>query len=246
MSQRIRVLLQRGMLSAACMAVFAAALLLFGCTDRHEHELLHADAVAATCTESGSVGFWKCLGCGKLFADAEGTKEIEDAAVEALGHDWGEGEAEPVQLCTDDYTLTYTCQRAGCGETKTETVRGNAAHALDGGTVVKAATCVAEGERLFRCTNAGCTYTKTEVIPAAGHTLDAGTVVKAATCCEAGSRLYSCTAEGCNYTFTELIPATGAHILDEGEQIKAPTCLSAGEKCAAAPARAAPIPSSCP
>ena len=230
MSQRIRMLLQRGVLAAACMAVFAAALLLFGCTDRHEHELFHTDAVAATCTESGSVEYWKCLGCGKLFADAEGTKEIEDAAVEALGHDWGEGEAEPVQFCTDDYTLTYTCQRAGCGETKTETVTGNAAHALDGGTVIKAASCVAEGERLFRCTNADCAYTKTEVIPATGHILDAGTVVKAATCSEAGSRLYSCAAAGCNYTFTEIIPATGAHVLDEGEQTKAPTCLSAGEK----------------
>ena len=91
-----------------------------------------ADTIAATCTESGSVEYWKCSGCGKLFADAEGEREIEDAAVEALGHDWGEGEAEPVQFCTDDYTLTYTCQRAGCGETKAETVRGNAAHALDG------------------------------------------------------------------------------------------------------------------
>ena len=40
------------------------------------HSPEHHDAVAATCTSSGNIEYWKCLRCGKLFSDSELTSEI--------------------------------------------------------------------------------------------------------------------------------------------------------------------------
>jgi hypothetical protein len=42
------------------------------------HSLTHVEAVKPTYTAEGNKEYWKCEWCGKLFADAEGTKEITD------------------------------------------------------------------------------------------------------------------------------------------------------------------------
>jgi len=80
----------------------------------HVHTLAAAEAVPATCTEPGSIEYFVCSGCGRLFADAEGTREInvEDTDVPATGHSWGEwtvttpagceAEGEETRICGND------------------------------------------------------------------------------------------------------------------------------------------------
>ena len=58
-------------------------------TEALGHDLKHTEAKDATCTEAGNIEYWTCSGCGKLFSDEAGTKEIteEETVTEALGHD---------------------------------------------------------------------------------------------------------------------------------------------------------------
>ena len=52
------------------------------------HDLEEVKAAEATCTEDGNIAYWICTECGKLFADAEGKKELTlaDTVVKAAGH----------------------------------------------------------------------------------------------------------------------------------------------------------------
>lgn len=63
-----------------------------------EHELTLHEGVPATCTTAGTKAYYECK-CEKSFADAEGTEEITDLTIPALGHD----------LDADG-----KCQREGC------------------------------------------------------------------------------------------------------------------------------------
>ena len=56
--------------------------------ERCRHEMTAHEAVNATCTEDGSIAYWECTKCGKLFADAKGSKEITlaETVEKAKGH----------------------------------------------------------------------------------------------------------------------------------------------------------------
>ncbi len=56
------------------------------------HSMTHFVGKEATCEEEGSIEYWKCSKCNKLYSDAEGKKEItpEQLIVPAKGHDWGD------------------------------------------------------------------------------------------------------------------------------------------------------------
>ena len=41
----------------------------------HSHELVKTEAVAATCTEPGSIEYWTCSLCGRYFSDGNGETE---------------------------------------------------------------------------------------------------------------------------------------------------------------------------
>ncbi len=45
------------------------------------HDMTHRDAQTATCSEPGHIEYWSCGRCGKLFADAAGTKETQDVTL---------------------------------------------------------------------------------------------------------------------------------------------------------------------
>lgn len=47
----------------------------------HVHKLVHYNAKAATATADGNTEYWLCPGCGKYFADENGTKELTKADV---------------------------------------------------------------------------------------------------------------------------------------------------------------------
>ncbi|MBQ9062169.1 MAG: Ig-like domain-containing protein [Eubacterium sp.] len=77
------------------------------------HTMTRTAAVAATCEEAGNIEYYTCSVCGKLFEDADGTKEIssiEKIVVEALGHDWDEGVVTTEPTDTTPGVRTYTCK----------------------------------------------------------------------------------------------------------------------------------------
>ncbi len=57
-----------------------------------EHDLMHYEAKDPTCDADGWTEHYRCLDCGKYFADADGATEIteKDFIVDATGHDWGD------------------------------------------------------------------------------------------------------------------------------------------------------------
>ena len=54
------------------------------------HKLTHHGRVEASCTTAGSTEYWSCEVCGKNFADAEGSAEMDaaDIVIPAMGHDF--------------------------------------------------------------------------------------------------------------------------------------------------------------
>ncbi len=86
---------------------------LFGQTDTpgHQHSLELVDAKPATCTERGIVEHYICS-CGKMFEDAEGTKEIyAPKAVDPLGHDEVAHEAKEPTCSESGWDAYVTCSR---------------------------------------------------------------------------------------------------------------------------------------
>ena len=59
----------------------------------HIHTLNKVEAKAPTCTEDGSIEYYVCSGCDKLFADAAGNVEItaNDVVDKTTGHDYKDG-----------------------------------------------------------------------------------------------------------------------------------------------------------
>ena len=94
----------------------------------HEHELVHVEAAAPTCTENGNIEHWRCALCGKCFSDAAGENEIPAASVvlAALGHTPGEtvteNETEPTCGADGGYDTVVYCAVCGAQVSRTHTV----------------------------------------------------------------------------------------------------------------------------
>ena len=157
--------------------------------------------VPATCTADGTSAGVKCADCGKVLSGCE--------AIEALGHNYGDGVITAEPTCSKEGVKTFTCTR--CGDIYTEAIE-KLAHAWNSGVVTKAATCTEDGVMAYTCSVGG--ETKTEVIPATGHTYDGGKVTKAATCTEEGVMTYTCAV--CGDTVTETI-AKADHVDSDGD-----------------------------
>ena len=72
---------------AAIEFVSFAPVKLGAASAEHQHSLSEVAGVAATCTEAGTKAYYTCSGCEKLFADADGEREIEaPETITALGH----------------------------------------------------------------------------------------------------------------------------------------------------------------
>lgn len=56
--------------------------------ENHQHNLVAVQGKSATCTETGILEHWRCETCDKLFSDKNGTAEIENTTIPALGHDF--------------------------------------------------------------------------------------------------------------------------------------------------------------
>ncbi len=107
---------------------------------------------------------------------------------------------------THAYTATVTkptCAQAGytthtcsCGDTYRDSSVAATGHTWDTGTVSKAATCTAKGEKLFRC---ACGATRTEAIPTTAHNYTTTTVAPSGG--QQGYDLHTC--QGCGATYKD-------------------------------------------
>lgn len=172
----------------------------------HLHEMTETPAAAPTCTEAGNLRYFTCGACGKRYADAAGTTELDDPTLPAAGHSpVTQGERAPT--CTKPgYTGDEVC--AVCGETLQT---GEALEPLGHSPVtqgVRTPTCVESGYTGDQiCAVCGETLRSGRTIPALGHDWDEGVVTLEPGAQTPGERL--CTCKVCGETKTEVIPATG-------------------------------------
>lgn len=151
-----------------------------------------SETVNPTCTNTGYTKK-TCTKCGHSIKTDEKAK---------LGHDWDNGKATKNATCDKDGVKTYTCERKGCGQTKTETIT-KLGHDWNNGKVTKDATCTAEGSKTYTCERNGCGKTKTEAIAKLGHSWGNWVQTKAPTTEAKGQETRTCN--NCGKTETRSI-----------------------------------------
>ncbi len=180
--------------------------------DPNNHDLVHHDAKAPTCTEIGWNEYDAC--------QREGCTYTTKVEIPALKHKLVHHDAK-APTCTETGWEEYdTCSRCDY-TTKVElpALKHNLVH-----HDAKAPTCTEIGwDEYDTCSR--CTYTTKVELPALKHKLvhhDA----KAPTCTEIGWNEYdACQREGCDYTTKVEIPAPGH---DYTEKVVKPTCGKGG------------------
>ena len=109
--------------------------------------------VPETCTTGQSFDdVYYCVVCGAELSRQPYTTD-------APGHDWGAWETVQEPTCTEEGQRQRACQRAGCGETETETISANGHDAVAGGRPT--------------CTDAG--YIGRTICTVCGEVVDPGT-----------------------------------------------------------------------
>ena len=83
----------------------------------HTHSMTKVDANPASCTEKGNIEYYKCDGCGKLFADATSNVELtaDQVVVAATGHDY-EWKIDKEATATEKGSKHEECKN--CGDKK--------------------------------------------------------------------------------------------------------------------------------
>ena len=176
--------------------------------------------VEPTCTETG-LATYKCTKCG----------DVKVETLDALDHDWNEGEITTAATCTEDGVKTFTCAR--CGETRTEAISAPGHTPVDVEAV--APTCTEAGATAGKkCSVCGAILEGIEIVLPTGHTIEVipaipatcteGGMTAGAKCSVCGEILVAPTAtEKLGHT-PEEIPAVPATCTEAG--------LTAGSKCA--------------
>ena len=73
------------------------------------HTLTHHEAVTPTCTTTGSIEYWQCSVCGKMFSDADCTTEVTDVTLPMAAHTLTKTDAKAA-TCTEAGNAEYwTC-----------------------------------------------------------------------------------------------------------------------------------------
>lgn len=133
--------------------------------DYKAHDLIHHDAVAATCTTSGNREYWDCINCEKYFTDAGGAAESETTLAALIipnGHIL-QAVSETAATCTTDGTKAYwkcsTCKKLFSDAAGTREISAPekipASHTLTP-VEAKAATCTRDGNRAYwKCSVCG-------------------------------------------------------------------------------------------
>ena len=182
----------------------------YGEKDPNNHDLVHHDAKAPSCTEIGWNAYEACSRCNYTTTYQE---------LPALNHDL-EQHAAKAPTCTEIGWDAYeTCSRCDY-TTRKELPALN--HALEQ-HAAKAPTCTEPGWDAYE-TCSRCDYTTRKELPALNHDLvhhDA----QAPTCTEKGWSAYD-TCSRCNYTTYAEQPALNHALVQHAA--KAPTCTEIG------------------
>ena len=182
----------------------------YGEKDPNNHDLVHHDAKAPSCTEIGWNAYEACSRCNYTTTYQE---------LPALNHDL-EQHAAKAPTCTEIGWDAYeTCSRCDY-TTYAELPALN--HALVNHDA-KAPTCTEKGWNAYN-TCSRCNYTTYAELPALNHDL-VQHAAKAPTCTEIGWNAYE-TCKNCNYTTRKELPALN-HDLRQSV-ITAPTCTETG------------------
>ena len=181
----------------------------YGEKDPNNHDLVHHDAKAPTCTEKGWNAYNTCSRCNYTTY----------AELPALNHDLVQHEAK-APTCTEIGWNAYeTCSRCNY-TTYTELPALN--HALVNHDA-QAATCTGIGWDAYK-TCSRCNYTTYAELPALNHAL-VQHAAKAPTCTEKGWDAYD-TCSRCDYTTYAEQPALNHALVQHKAQ--APTCTEKG------------------
>ncbi len=207
-------------LLVSCLALFTA------CTSSgHTHTVEKVEAVAATCETEGSIEYYRCTDCDKLFSDESATTEIEPESVivAALGHDEESHDAKAATCTEDGWNAYVNCKRDGCDYT-TKVVIPAAHTEVDDGAV--APTCTEKGKTAGKhCSVCEEVIVAQQDVPALNHDYDSE-VTTQPTCTEKGVRTYTCKRTGCEHTYTEDVNALDHDI--ENHDGKPATCTEEG------------------
>ena len=182
----------------------------YGEKDPNNHDLVHHDAKAPSCTEIGWNAYEACSRCNYTTTYQE---------LPALNHDL-EQHAAKAPTCTEIGWDAYdTCSRCNY-TTYAELPALN--HDLEQ-HAAKAPTCTEIGWDAYE-TCSRCDYTTRKELPALNHDLEQH-AAKAPTCTEIGWDAYE-TCSRCDYTTRKELPALN-HDLEQ-HAAKAPTCTEIG------------------
>ena len=157
------------------------------------HNIVHVEAVAATCVDNGNIEYWYCSDCGSAWSDAEYTQvtNVLSVVVTAAGH----------KDDNDDY-ICDACDLKLCTEHTEEVVPGKAPTCTETG--------LTDGKKCAKC---GEILEAQESIPVIDHSYEA--VVTGPTCVDKGYTTYTCFC-GANYKDNE-VEATGEHNYVDGK-----------------------------
>ena len=178
----------------------------YGEKDPNNHDLVHHDAKAPSCTEIGWDAYDTCSRC-----DYTTRKELP-----ALNHDLRQS-VITAPTCTETGWAYVKCSRCDYYDTP---VLPALKHDLRQ-RVITAPTCTGEGWAHVACSR--CDYFTSLVLPALKHDLEQH-AAKAPTCTEKGWNAYE-TCSRCDYTTYVELPAQ--HDLEQ-HAAQAPTCTEKG------------------
>ena len=179
----------------------------YGEKDPNNHDLVHHDAKAPSCTEIGWDAYDTCSRC-----DYTTRKELP-----ALNHDLRQS-VITAPTCTETGWAYVKCSRCDYYDTP---VLPALKHDLRQ-RVITAPTCTGEGWAHVACSR--CDYFTSLVLSALNHDLEQH-AAQAPTCMEKGWNAYE-TCSRCDYTTRTELPALN-HDLEQ-HAAKAPTCTEKG------------------
>ena len=179
----------------------------YGEKDPNNHDLVHHDAKAPSCTEIGWDAYDTCSRC-----DYTTRKELP-----ALNHDLRQS-VITAPTCTETGWAYVKCSRCDYYDTP---VLPALKHDLRQ-RVITAPTCTGEGWAHVACSR--CDYFTSLVLSALNHDLEQH-AAQAPTCTEIGWDAFD-TCSRCDYTTYQEIPALNHNL--EQHAAKAPTCTEKG------------------
>ena len=199
--------------------------------DLAAHRLILVEELAATCTETGNIAYYKCSECEKLFSAVDPKQEIseDDIITDKLSHTLSHQELLEATCETaghSEYWQCTSCNRyfsSNTGADNTE-ISYSDTIILNGHKLTKitgkAATCKERGQKdywscsyckkLFSDENGINEISAPEELPLLAHTWDNGKETREPTCEIEGEKIYTCTV--CKEKKSEAIAKT-AHKL---------------------------------